>query len=164
MSAAPIQYSFVWLPDAALESVVFSPLYEICRSSWSAKNSAIDVRSEMCKTFLLSFENHSQNVPLPNPKMHYGAIFQPAIPRNRAEGEEEGPPQIATMHAKLLGRAPSQQPRPPRVMKGAIIYHCMFRSARRQRQMGHAHGPNRNRPGGQTAFCWWKKVLHRVWS
>ena len=31
------------------------------------------------KTFLLSSENHPQNVPLPTPKMHYDAIFQPAI-------------------------------------------------------------------------------------
>ena len=31
------------------------------------------------KTFLPSFEN--QNVPLPTPNMHYGALFQPAIPK-----------------------------------------------------------------------------------
>ena len=31
------------------------------------------------KTFLLSFENRSQNVPLPTQKLQYGTIFQPAI-------------------------------------------------------------------------------------
>ena len=34
----------------------------------------------MCKTFLLSFKNRSQNFPLLTPKMHYGPIFQPVIP------------------------------------------------------------------------------------
>ena len=39
---------------------------------------------------LLSFENHPQNVhpqnvPLPNPKMHYCAIFQPANPETWQE-------------------------------------------------------------------------------
>ena len=33
------------------------------------------------KHFLLNYENHYQNVQLLTPKMHYGAIFQPAIPR-----------------------------------------------------------------------------------
>ena len=33
------------------------------------------------KPFLPSSENHSQNVPLPTLSMHYGAIFQPAIPK-----------------------------------------------------------------------------------
>ena len=37
------------------------------------------------KTFLICFENHSQNVPLPTPKMHYSAIFQPAIPKTCQE-------------------------------------------------------------------------------
>ena len=37
------------------------------------------------KTFLLSFENHSQHVLLPTPKLHYGAIFQPAIPETWQE-------------------------------------------------------------------------------
>ena len=32
------------------------------------------------KTFLLSSENHPQNVPLPTQKMHHGTTFQPAIP------------------------------------------------------------------------------------
>ena len=32
------------------------------------------------KTFLVSSENQTQNVPQSTPKMHYGAIFQPAIP------------------------------------------------------------------------------------
>ena len=32
-------------------------------------------------TFLLSSGNHSQNVTLLTPKMHHGAIFQPAIPK-----------------------------------------------------------------------------------
>ena len=32
------------------------------------------------KTVLLGFENHSQNVPLPTPKCHYGTICQPVIP------------------------------------------------------------------------------------
>ena len=41
--------------------------------------------TESFKTFLLSFENHSQNVPLPTQKIHYGAIFQPAIPKTRQE-------------------------------------------------------------------------------
>ena len=31
--------------------------------------------------FLLSFENHSQNVPLPTPKLYYGAIFQLDFPK-----------------------------------------------------------------------------------
>ena len=37
------------------------------------------------KTLLLSFKNHSENVPLPTPKMHYGAIFQNAIPKTWQE-------------------------------------------------------------------------------
>ena len=37
------------------------------------------------KTFELSSENHPQNVPLHNPKLHYGAIFQPAIPETWQE-------------------------------------------------------------------------------
>ena len=37
------------------------------------------------KTFLLSFEIHSQNIPLPTPKVHHGAIFQPAIPETWQE-------------------------------------------------------------------------------
>ena len=37
------------------------------------------------KTFLLSSENHPLYVPLPTPKLHYGAIFQPAIPETRQE-------------------------------------------------------------------------------
>ena len=37
------------------------------------------------KTFLLSFENHSGSVPLPTPKLHYGSIFQPAIPKTWQE-------------------------------------------------------------------------------
>ena len=32
------------------------------------------------KTFLLSFKNHSLAVLLPTPKLHYGVIFQPAVP------------------------------------------------------------------------------------
>ena len=32
------------------------------------------------KTYVLSFEYHSQNVPLPTVKLLHGAIFQPAIP------------------------------------------------------------------------------------
>ena len=39
-----------------------------------------NVLQSCVKPFLLSFENHFQNVPLPNPKMHYCTIFQPAIP------------------------------------------------------------------------------------
>ena len=31
------------------------------------------------KTFLRSFENRSQNVPLSTPELHYGPIFQLAI-------------------------------------------------------------------------------------
>ena len=30
--------------------------------------------------FQLSFENHPQNVAPPTPKLHYGTIFQPAMP------------------------------------------------------------------------------------
>ena len=37
------------------------------------------------KTFLLSYENHSKNVPLPTPKLHNGAIFQQAIPETGQE-------------------------------------------------------------------------------
>ena len=33
------------------------------------------------KKVLLRFENHSQNVLLPIPKLHHGAIFQQAIPK-----------------------------------------------------------------------------------
>ena len=32
------------------------------------------------KTFVLSSEIHSQNVLLPNLKMHYDVTFQPAVP------------------------------------------------------------------------------------
>ena len=37
------------------------------------------------KTLLLSVENRTQNVPLPTPKLHYGAIFQPTIPKTWQE-------------------------------------------------------------------------------
>ena len=37
------------------------------------------------KTFLLSFKDDSQNVPLPIPKLHYGAIFQQAFPKTCQE-------------------------------------------------------------------------------
>ena len=37
------------------------------------------------KIFLISFENYPQNVPLPTPKMHYGATFQPAVPKTWQE-------------------------------------------------------------------------------
>ena len=39
------------------------------------------------KTFPPSIENHPQNVPLPvpTPKMHHGAIFQPAMPETWQE-------------------------------------------------------------------------------
>ena len=40
---------------------------------------SLDVQS-CVETFLLSSEDHSQNVPLPTPNMHYGATFQPTIP------------------------------------------------------------------------------------
>ena len=33
--------------------------------------------TELCKNTLLSFVNHSQNVPLPTPNLHYGPISQP---------------------------------------------------------------------------------------
>ena len=33
------------------------------------------------KTFLLSSENDPQNVPLPDPNLHYDVIFQSAIPQ-----------------------------------------------------------------------------------
>ena len=36
--------------------------------------------------FLLSFENRSQNVPLPTPNLHNGAIIHPAIPETWHEG------------------------------------------------------------------------------
>ena len=39
----------------------------------------------LVKTFLLSSENQSQNVPLPTPKLHHGAIFQQAIPKTWQE-------------------------------------------------------------------------------
>ena len=41
--------------------------------------------TKLTKTFLLSFDNHSQNVPLPTPKLHYSAIFKPAIPQTWQE-------------------------------------------------------------------------------
>ena len=31
------------------------------------------------------FKDHSDNALLPTPKMHYGVIFQPAIPKTRQE-------------------------------------------------------------------------------
>ena len=38
--------------------------------------------TDLCKNIPgKSFENHSQNVPLPTPELHNGAIFQPAIPK-----------------------------------------------------------------------------------
>ena len=37
------------------------------------------------KTCVLSFENHSQNVPLLTTKLHYHTIFQPAIPKTWQE-------------------------------------------------------------------------------
>ena len=37
------------------------------------------------KTFLLRSENQPQNVPFCPPKMHYGKIFQPAIPETCQE-------------------------------------------------------------------------------
>ena len=37
------------------------------------------------KTFLPSFENQCQNVPLPTPKLHYGEIFHLAIPKTWEE-------------------------------------------------------------------------------
>ena len=39
------------------------------------------LNTELCKIFLLSLECHTQNVPLPNRKLHYGGIFQPTIPK-----------------------------------------------------------------------------------
>ena len=55
------------------------------------------------KIFLLSFENHSHNVPLHTPKLYNCAIFQPAIPKTwlecfytkvyRADGVD-GPPEM----------------------------------------------------------------------
>ena len=42
-------------------------------------------RVQSCvKTYLLSSENNPQNVPLPAPKMHFGAIFQPVVPETYA--------------------------------------------------------------------------------
>ena len=37
------------------------------------------------KTFLISSEGNPQNVPLPTPKLHNDAIFQPAIPKTWQE-------------------------------------------------------------------------------
>ena len=37
------------------------------------------------KIFLPSPENYPQNVPLPTPKLHLSAIFQPALPETRRE-------------------------------------------------------------------------------
>ena len=42
-------------------------------------------RQSGVKTVLLGFENHSQNVPQPNPKMHSDAIFQPSVPETWQE-------------------------------------------------------------------------------
>ena len=36
-------------------------------------------------TFLLSFENDCQYLPPPTSKLHYGAVFQPAIPKTWQE-------------------------------------------------------------------------------
>ena len=66
-------------------------------SRWSIRNNDMSHDSVVCtirydtispvctiqscvKTFLLSFENHTQKVLLHIPKLHYGAIFQPSIP------------------------------------------------------------------------------------
>ena len=57
------------LKNYLVSSLVFSVSYSVC----------------CVKTFLLSFENHSQNVPLPTPKLHCCAIFQPAIPESWQE-------------------------------------------------------------------------------
>ena len=46
----------------------------------------LHVKIQSCvKTFLPSSENHSQNVPLPTPNLHYGAIFQHTIPKTPQE-------------------------------------------------------------------------------
>ena len=37
------------------------------------------------KTFLLNFENHSKHDTLPTLKLHFGTIFQPAIPETWQE-------------------------------------------------------------------------------
>ena len=38
------------------------------------------VRQKLTLIKVQSFNNQSQNVPMPDPNLHYGAIFQPAIP------------------------------------------------------------------------------------
>ena len=42
-------------------------------------------KQEFCENIPAKFQqsvNHSQNVPLPTPKFHYGATFQAAIPES----------------------------------------------------------------------------------
>ena len=62
----------------------------LIREGRKSKLSKPDIKIPICvqscaKKGLLSFENHSQNVPLPTPKFHYAAIFQPSIPGNWSE-------------------------------------------------------------------------------
>ena len=63
-----------------------------CRIAATAAENGINVEhhsslssTELCKTFLPSFEKHSQNVPLHTPKLLYGAIFPPATPETWQE-------------------------------------------------------------------------------
>ena len=50
-----------------------------------AQNARTKSPQSYIKKLLVSSENHPQNVPLPAPKMHYGAPFQPAIPETWQE-------------------------------------------------------------------------------
>ena len=63
-----------------------------CRIAVAAAENGINVEhhsslssTELCKTFLPSFDNHSLNVPLPTPKLHYGTLFQSVIPETWQE-------------------------------------------------------------------------------
>ena len=66
-----VNWSFAWKKVTRTTSSEFQ-LYSI---------SIFMLNTELCKIFLLSLECHTQNVPLPNRKLHYGGIFQPTIPK-----------------------------------------------------------------------------------
>ena len=50
-----------------------------------ALTSDSEILQSCVKTFLLSSENCPQNVPLLTPKLHFGAIFQPSVPKTWQE-------------------------------------------------------------------------------
>ena len=63
---------------------------EVIRLNWASlrlrdgRRRDAAILQSCVNTFLLSSENHPQNVPLPTPKMHYDTTFQQAIPQNLA--------------------------------------------------------------------------------